>query len=304
MCARGAERPGPPLLRSGAVSSTAQPPRSLTLSSPGVSLHAVERNPEGSPSLLLVHGYLDHCRGFDWLCDKLPHTFRTLALDLRGHGGSAHAEGGLYHLTDYLADVDHALDALGEGPVHLVGHSLGGTVVLLYAAARPERTASVTSIESLGPSGGDAAKVVDRMRRFLPDLRRPPRQKLYGSVEEAARRLRAGNPALGEEAALHLATWGTRPAEGGVVFRFDPAHRRTFGLSLDEAQVLALFVAVKAPVQVLYGTNGFPFDPALAAPRLGALRARPPIQLEGGHHLHLDAPAEVASLIASFVAGL
>ncbi len=286
---------------------TSTAPLSREVLAPGVTLHALERNPEGSPALLFIHGWLDHARGFDPLIAQLPSSFRTIALDLRGHGRSGHAPGGLYHVTDYLADVDFTLEALGVERVHLVGHSLGGTVALLYAAARPERVASLTSIESLGPSGGEPDAAVDRLRRFLRDLHKPSLKRVYAGVDEAAARLRANNSGLGEEAARLFAIHGTEavPSDGatpaGVRFTFDPAHRRAFGMAFDEAQTLALFRAVTCPVQVIHGTHGYSLDDAQMKARLEALRAEPPIAVEGSHHVHLDSPADVARHVAAFV---
>jgi pimeloyl-ACP methyl ester carboxylesterase len=276
--------------------------RTLSIDAPAVRLHALERNPAGQPAVLLLHGYLDHGRGFDPLCAALPASWRTVALDFRGHGQSGHVAGGLYHLPDYLADVDFTLDALGVAAVHLVGHSLGGTVALVYAAARPERVRSVTSIESLGPWGGGPHVHVDRLRRFVRDLHKPPLKRRYPDVEAAAARLREGNPALPEAAALHLVRHGTRAVQGGVEFTFDPAHRRAFGTSLTEEQTLAFFGAVACPVQLILGTRGLPADAPQLAKRLEALRAPAPIRVPGGHHVHLEEPGEVARHVAAFVA--
>jgi pimeloyl-ACP methyl ester carboxylesterase len=262
----------------------------------------LERNPSGSPAVLFLHGWLDHAHSHDWLRDALDPALRTIAVDFRGHGESAHAPGGLYHLTDYLVDVDFTLAALGVERVHLVGHSLGGTVALLYAAARPDRVLSVTSIESLGPSGGEPdQRTVQRLRGFLADLHRRPLRRTYASVDEAAARLRANNSSLCEEVALHLARHGTCEVNGGLTFTFDPAHRRRFGTTLDEGQLLALFGAVQCPVQIIEGTSGLSFDDVQMKLRLRALRAAGPLTVKGGHHLHLDAPEQVARLIEAFI---
>jgi pimeloyl-ACP methyl ester carboxylesterase len=271
------------------------------VNAPAATLHAVERNPQGSPALLFLHGYLDHCRGFEWLIAALPSAWRTIALDFRGHGRSGHVPGGLYHLTDYLADVELTLDACGVDRVHLVGHSLGGTVALLYAAGRPDRVASLTAIESLGPPGAGRDRTVERLRQYVRDLHKPPLKRVYPSVETAAARLRHNNPSLSEAAALQLARHGTHPVEGGVQFTFDPAHRRRFGVALEEPQTLAFLRAVACPVLVIAGSRGFSFDEERMRARLGALRAREPVRIDGGHHVHLDSPQEVARVLASFV---
>ena len=291
------------------------------IAAPGVILHALERNPHGSPALLFLHGYLDHCRGFDWMIEALPAAWRTIALDFRGHGRSGHVTGGLYHLTDYLADVEFTLDACGVQRAHLVGHSLGGTVAILYAAGRPDRVLSLTAIESLGPPTVGRDRTVERLRQYVRDLHKPSLKRVYSSVDAAAARMRENNPSLSEAAALHFARHGTQPVEGGVQFTFDPAHRRRFGVALDEAQTLAYLGAVECPRLVIAGSRGLLAtdgggtlhqlherrqnrislgDDRVRA-RLAALRARDPVRIDGGHHVHLDSPAEVARALASFV---
>jgi pimeloyl-ACP methyl ester carboxylesterase len=264
-------------------------------------LNVLEANPTGSPTVLFLHGWLDHAHGFDLLRAVLPPTWRTVALDFRGHGQSGQASGGLYGFTDYLADVEFTLDALDVSRVHLVGHSLGGSVALTYAAAHPSRVASVTSIDSIGPTGGEPERVVERLQRFLRDLHKPPRRRTWPTLESAAARLRENLGDLSEEASLHLARYGTRPVAGGFEFTFDPAHRRAFGLVMDEAQVLAVFRAVEAPVRIIRASHGLPFDEARVLQRLEALRAGPAIVLTGGHHLHLDAPEEVAQVLRKHI---
>lgn len=281
-------------------------PKSIHVTSRGVSLHALERNATGSPAVVFLHGWLDHCHSFDWVADALPASWRQVALDFRGMGQSAHLTGAaLYHFTDYLADVDAVVAHLNLPSFHLVGHSLGGSVALAFASARPDLVKSVTAIESLGPSGGPGENAVHRLRRFALDLAKPRRMRRYSSVEAAAARVRDNNSGLTERAALHLALFGTKASpEGGVEFSFDPAHRHHFGMGFDEEQILALLGAITCKVQVIHGTSGFTFDDQQMKMRLARLRDPPPVLVEGGHHVHLDRPAEVAAHIERFVSSL
>ncbi|MBI3180642.1 MAG: alpha/beta hydrolase [Myxococcales bacterium] len=274
----------------------------LTLSAQGFPLHAQERNRGGAPALLFLHGFLDHCHSFDWVCEALPAGWRTVALDFRGHGRSAQLPPGAgYHLADHLLDVEGALESLGLPAVHLVGHSLGGTVSLLYAAARPQRVLSLTAIESLGPSGGEPEQAVARLQRLGEALSKRWRRRVYPSVEAVAARIRESNSSLPERAALHLALHGTRPVEGGFEFTFDPTLRRPSGIALDEPQLLAVLSAVRCPVQIIHGDAGYSFDDAQMRERLSRLTSPPLISLPGGHYVHLERPTEVAGHLARFI---
>ena len=274
----------------------------LSIPAYGLKLHALERNPRGSPVVLLLHGWLDHAHSFDWLCDALPPSLRAVALDFRGHGLSEHhSPGSSYALADYVADVNAAHEALREGRLHLVGHSLGGTVALMFAAARPDAVASLTLIESLGPSGGPPEHSVERLRGFISELGKAPRKRAYSNVEDAALKLRENNPGLNAESALHMARFGTQKTDAGHLFTFDPALRRRSGMIYDEAQWMAVLGAVRSPVQVIRGTRGAPFDQAALQARLDALRGPKVVPVEGGHHVHLDRPAEVAKAVQDFI---
>lgn len=278
-------------------------PESVRFSAGGLSLHALERNSSGEPEVLFLHGWLDHCHSFDWLCAELPASWRQVALDFRGMGQSAHlTDGGLYHFTDYVADVEWAISALGMEQVHLVGHSLGGSVALAYAAARPEQVVSVTTIESLGPSGGRPDAAPERLRDFAADLHKPLRRRTYASLEAAVARVRENNSGLSERAAFHLTRFGTRTSSsGGVEFTFDPAQRWRFGFSYDEEQLLAILGAVRARVQIIQASQGFTFDDQQMKARLARLGSPKPIAVPGGHYVHMDSPKEVAALVRAFV---
>jgi pimeloyl-ACP methyl ester carboxylesterase len=275
---------------------------SLTVDAHGLSLHARQRNPAGSPAVLFLHGWLDHSHSFDLVAEHLPDSWRLVLLDFRGMGRSAHLpRGAHYQFAEYLVDVEAVLRATGLEAAHLVGHSLGGIVATAYAAARPSRVLGLSLIESLGPTGGPPENALARLRGFLDDLERPPHRKRYPSVEAAALRLRENNPSLPEHVALHLARHGTQPDQDGVVFTFDPAHRRRFGSGYDDAQWLALSSAVTCPVQLLLGRDGFRLEEEQARARLAALRLQPPLLIPGGHHVHLEQPEAVARALVEFI---
>jgi len=267
----------------------------------GLPLHVLER-PGPGPRVLGLHGWLDHAHTFDLLAAHLPADWHLALLEFRGMGQSGHlGPGAQYAYGDHLLDVEWALDGLGWPAAHLLGHSLGGVVAVDYAAARPQRVRSLTLIEALGPRGGAPEKVVERVREAVEAAKRRPNRKVHTSVEAAAKRLQETNPGLPDTAALLLACFGTEPVEGGVAFTFDPRHRRRFANVPDEAQVLALMRAVEAPARLIVGTHGMPMPEDQKAVRLAALRADGPHPVEGGHHVHLEKPAEVAKLVAEWI---
>jgi len=98
----------------------------------------------GDRALVLVHGFTGSRE--DWT-EQLPHLAalgRTLTLDLRGHGGSTKTGRRRTYTLDQLAeDLEAFRCELGLGEWDLLGHSLGGMVVLRYALRWPDALGSL-----------------------------------------------------------------------------------------------------------------------------------------------------------------
>ena len=98
------------------------------------------------PPVVLVHGLGG--TGTDiWkhVIAELAGEFRVVVYDLRGSGASE-ATPGPYTIDLLQQDLDALLAALDLGPAGLVGHSLGGGIVLAEAARRPERVRAVVGV--------------------------------------------------------------------------------------------------------------------------------------------------------------
>jgi 3-oxoadipate enol-lactonase len=99
------------------------------------------------PPLVLLHG-LGSSRN-DWLL-QLPTfiaRYRTIALDLRGHGGSPKPPGP-YRLDQFAADVARLLQRLDAQPSHVLGISLGGAVAQQLALDFPELVHSLVLVNT------------------------------------------------------------------------------------------------------------------------------------------------------------
>jgi len=103
----------------------------------------------GSPALVFVHG---------WMCDQtywaaqaaaFSETHTVVTIDLAGHGESGIGREG-WPLMAFGADVEAVVEALGLDRVILIGHSMGGPVVL--EAARLQVAPFLAPFESDFPS--------------------------------------------------------------------------------------------------------------------------------------------------------
>jgi pimeloyl-ACP methyl ester carboxylesterase len=265
----------------------------------GLKLHCLERG-EGEMAVLL-HGWLDHAGSFDLLAPLLPG--RTVALDFRGHGDSQWVgPGGFYHFVEYIADLDGSLELLSpQEPVRIVGHSMGAAASLIYAATRPARVSHLTMIDAV-PLSISTQEIPARLGSYLEDLRHIPRKRRrVDSVDDAAQRLMRNNASLSEQAARILAAGGTSrdpEQENALAWKWDPLLRAHSPLPISEPVVQLICAEAKVPVLAIRGERGMmPPEPELRA-RFPHLKISVHTVPGTGHHAHLDAPSEVARLVA------
>src|SRR3984957_19429559 len=116
------------------------------------------------PAVLFVHGNVSSSLFWQPTMLALPEASRPLAIDLRGFGDTdPEPVDATRGLRDYADDLAAAIEALGLDPVHLVGWSMGGGVVLQYIVDRPgtHRVASLTLVGPVSPFGFGGTKGVD-----------------------------------------------------------------------------------------------------------------------------------------------
>lgn len=103
----------------------------------------------GTPTLVLVHGFTGSSHDFALQVDALAERRRVVVLDHRGHGHSTKVgtlEG--YDIEQLSRDLATFLEAVGNGPVDLLGHSMGGRVVMTMAVQRPELVRSLILMDT------------------------------------------------------------------------------------------------------------------------------------------------------------
>ena len=106
----------------------------------GVDLHTEHLGPEDAAvTVVLVHGFGSDAREYRHQCEALRTRARLLLFDHRGHGRSGWGTYRSATMEQLGQDLGEVLDQqAGEGPILLVGHSMGGMAVLSLAGQRPE----------------------------------------------------------------------------------------------------------------------------------------------------------------------
>ncbi|WP_321926619.1 alpha/beta fold hydrolase [Paraburkholderia guartelaensis] len=107
----------------------------MEIKSNGTRIHVREQG-SGELALVFLHYYGGSSRTWDGVASELSDRYRIVATDHRGWGDSeAPAEG--YRIADLAADAEGVIEALGLQRYVLVGHSMGGKVAQLIASRRP-----------------------------------------------------------------------------------------------------------------------------------------------------------------------
>jgi pimeloyl-ACP methyl ester carboxylesterase len=272
------------------------------------------------PPLVLMHGWMDVAASWQFVVDAFSPAFlqgRTIiAADWRGFGLTEVPGHDNYWFPDYLADLDGLLDHYaGEQPVDLVGHSMGGNVVMLYAGVRPGRIRRLINLEGFGMPATRPEKAPKRYAQWLDELKSLHRGELslktYADADGVARRLMKTNPRLGEDKAQWLARQWARPnAQGQWQILGDAAHKIVNAQLYRVDEVLACFSAISAPVLSVEASDNQMDQWWQGKYTLAEFHARlqsvPNLQQaviqDAGHMLHHDQPAQLAALIEDFVA--
>jgi pimeloyl-ACP methyl ester carboxylesterase len=267
------------------------------------------------PPLVLLHGWMDVAASFQFMVDALAAERYVIAADWRGFGLSESGGADSYWFPDYLGDLDALLTqpelGLADAPVDLLGHSMGGNVVMVYAGVRPQRVRRLINLEGFGMPHSAPEQAPRRYAKWLDELREPTQLRPYDSVEAVAERLRKTNPLLPADKAAWLAPhWSRQSDDGSWEILGDPAHKRVNPMLYRVDEVLECWKQIRAPLLWVDGDrtdiekwwgHRYPrseFDQRLAVvAQVEHHRLSP-----AGHMLHHDQPEALAARLEQFLA--
>lgn len=274
-----------------------------------------EPSPDKTP-LVMVHGWMDVAASYQFVVDAFSQDHYIIAPDWRGYGQTQSGAVDNYWFPDYLADLDFLLDHYApHQPVNLVGHSLGGNVVMLYAGVRPERIRRLVNLEGFGMPATTPDQAPKRFATWMDELKALHRGemelKAYDTSAGVARRLMKTNPRLTEDKAHWLAThWARENAEGKWAILGQNAHKISNSQLYRVEEVMELYKRISMPVLAVEASDNSldlwwkgKFTLAQYHERIQVV---PNVEIaridDAGHMMHHDQPEVLAQLIERFIA--
>ena len=275
----------------------------------GLDYHVNEWGDSSLPKLFMLHGWMDCGESFKFMAPYLVEHFHLIAPDLRGFGDTEHVPGG-YYFPDYFADLELLIDHYApQDKVKLVGHSMGGNIVKMYAGIRPERVAAVLSLEALGLPPTEPADAPQKYRDWMREILSGEPSKVYPNADMLKQSIYKGNPSLPIEIIEELAVmWGRQIDDSGaMMLKHDHKHRYTNPVRYNYDDVLAVWREVSARVGLVMAEKSVLYQRFEAAGRIAEAREVLGIADEDyfvvpdAHHmLHLEQPERSADCVLRF----
>ncbi|WP_404399716.1 alpha/beta hydrolase [Idiomarina seosinensis] len=257
----------------------------------------------GQVAVVCTHGWLDNAHSFLPVAEHWDTRQGALiALDFAGHGLSDHRPAGNhYHFIDYAYDLWLIIQQQDWQNLTLVGHSMGGFAANIVASLCSDRLKHLILIEAFGlvvSDGEDAhQQLLDgfQSRRKLSCGRWRDYSELASAVDA---RLKTAD--FSKELVEMLLQRGCyRNAKGRWQWRADPQVKSTSPYRLPAATVDQVLAKIDVPVTLLRGEAGYS-KLANAVERWQHCIEQLNINtLPGGHHLHMESPQAIATLLAN-----
>ena len=238
----------------------------------------------GDTTLLLLHGYGESLLTWRPLIDRLARQSRVVAVDLPGFGVSD-KPAGTYDLASYRRRLGAFLRAHTQGPVVVIGHSMGGEIAAALALDHPDRVVALVLVAPAGhginPLFADTAGIASPATHWVASaisyvlpvhdpgwLREPPERAAY-------------QPA-GDSAAARAA--------------------RQVLLQFDFAALTNRFREIRQPVLLIWGRQDPTIPFAIGETIAAELPCRRFVTLQALHRPHQTAPDTVLNELRAFLA--
>ena len=206
--------------------------------------------------VLILHGWLDQSASWDPIAQYLyEHNCSVIVPDHRGHGLSEHiSPSSHYHFPDYVADIALLHQRFDDTPLHIIGHSMGGTIASIYSALFPTRVCSLTLIEGLGPAEESSLDIRNRYKKHLLQRLKPRSPRIFSAPKEALHKYVQHYDQLTAERAMFLSSRLLKKNEHGWQWCYDPRHKDKSAISFSLSRHLELLSEIACPTFLIHGS--------------------------------------------------
>ncbi|KAJ2767062.1 hypothetical protein IWQ56_003473 [Coemansia nantahalensis] len=249
--------------------------------------------PTGRPPLVVLHGLFGSKQNWRAIAKQLARTLGrdVYSVDQRNHGDSPHQAPHTYEAMS--ADIVRFVEDHRLGPVVLLGHSMGGKVVMRAALEQPDMVAQLV-VDDIVPMGLELSHNFAAYVTTLGEIE----ARAVASQKEADRQLAAVEPDL---AVRQFLLTNMKKARDGAYRARIPLD--LLGASLDGIMGWDDLPGRSYPGPTLFigGTR----SPFVKPPAYSAMQRYFPrclvAELEAGHWVHADKPIEFMKLVEDFI---
>ena len=244
------------------MSKRVSPAVSIHSSSDGVLITAHDYGGSGPP-IVFCHATGFHGRYWDPICEQLCNEFHCVSLDFRGHGNSSVPLGTSMSWVGMAEDLLCVVDQLNLDPSLAVGHSMGGSSILLAEQIRPSTFKAAWLFEPIVIPPTPSTEKYSKGGTLAASARR--RKEIFASREDAYERYASRPPfsAVDSDALWAYVNYGFSDHSQGVILKC----RSEIEAQVFESSVTTIYenlASVKTSVTVAAG--GDKEGPAQIAP--------------------------------------
>ena len=228
---------------------------------------------------------------------------------MRGFGDTQHVLNS-YWFPDYYADLDFLVDHFSpKDKVNLLGHSMGGHIVVTYAGLLNQRVEKVMALDALGLQDSKSSDVPARQRQWLSEVKHNQATKVYASKDQLKTSIRAINPELSDSIVEELCALWSRAGEqdGTFVLKHDVKHRHTNPYRYIFSDAMEIWQEVNADTAIVMAQDSRFYKQAQKEGRVDI--ALDLLKVSGdnfflveqsGHMLHLEQPKATSDCVIRF----
>lgn len=247
--------------------------------------------------VLALHGWLDNAASFFALAPRLNNV-HIVALDMAGHGKSAHRPGQMaYTPWDDINDILAVADYLGWDRFVLLGHSRGAIIGTLAAGTFPERFIALGLVEGFLPEPACPEDAPKQLASAIQGLRVQQKKipSVYPDISIAIKARERGMFPLGHEAAKALTERGVVAQSEGFSWSTDPRLLAPSMVKLSREYLHAFVNHVSVPVKLLLADGGLPTFYTNYLQEVEQFAHVDYEVLPGGHHLHMEQEVDLVA---------